>query len=260
MADEEDFSDDLQQLDDEGAEGLPPEEHDELEEGTDASKHAGGSEEGDDEPGAERQAGAATDQSQGAEHGKVSRGQARQARLANELRETKEKALAHERELAQLKAQMQQMQQPRGETPEQRQHRLDSMTTEERLTTLWQESEQRAQQQRAYDQFLYNDRADAQEYAARAAADKRAEKYKDEVEQTLRAFRSQGVNPKRSDVYYYVLGRKVAEAKGKQAKGQAEGVARRQAANRTTPATTGGDVGRSARGRSLEQKLDGVLL
>lgn len=261
MADEdEDFTDELQQVDGEGGEGLPAEEHDELEEGADAAVNVGRGEEGDDEPGAGGQAGAKADQSQGAQDNRgLSRGASHQARLRKELQDLKERDLAREREFNELKGRLQQAAQPRGESPEQRQARLDAMTTEERLTYLWQESEQRNQQQRQYDQFMNNDRADQQTYAALAAADKRAAKYRDEVEATLRTFRQNGVNPAREHVYYYVLGQKVAKAR-KAAAGQTEGVARRQAASRTSPATTGGDVGRAQRGRNLEQKLDGVLL
>jgi hypothetical protein len=256
MPDDEDFSDELQSIDGEGDEGLPPEGDEPLEEGADAPEHARGSEEGDDEPGTERQAGAQADQSQGAQG---NRGLSRQARLARELKETKERALQHERELNDIKARLAQATQPRGETPEQRQARLDQMTTEERFSFLLAESDQRNQLMLRQQQFQMEERADQQAFQSRMADDPRAKKYAQEVEQTLQSFRQSGVYPKREAVYAYVLGLKVMNAK-KGVRGQTEGVQRRRDATNTRPATTGGDVGRAGRGRSLEQKLDGVLL
>jgi hypothetical protein len=247
--DEDNFDETLKEID-EGSEDNAGSEGD-----ADDTLDAGTEREVDDGEGTGQEAAAP-----GSEAGAVkpSRGEARFQRLSRELRETKERELARQREFDEMKYRLQQMTQPQQETPQQRQQRLDMMTTEERMAYLLQESEARNQQQIQQMRFFSDDRADQQQYAQRMATDKRAEKYRPEVENLLAAFRQQGLNPRREAVYFYVLGQKVANANGKAS--QASGVRQRAAAQRTNPGNSAGDVGRAQRTRTLEQKLDGVEL
>ncbi len=105
--------------------------------------------------------------------------------------------------------------------------------------------------------FEQADRDDRSEFRSRAATDPRSKKYEADVEKLLQEVRTRnGWNPKREVLYYYLLGQKVANAKGKVGAQRQQGQQnlRRE---RTVPARGGSDVPARARGGKSFEELHG---
>jgi hypothetical protein len=258
MAGKEDFDDETE-IEDEDPEVIEPESEGDGEEPEDseASSEGDGARQTRDARGREPGEQART---QDRERSPVSRSDRRIQRLANEAREAREAANRTAAQLAETQNHLLRLQAGQGRPdPREEAERLAQMDPETRQAYLLDQSERRHQTDMARLQFNMNDNLDRSKFEARATSDARVARYKDDVEAALQQARQQGMNPARETIYFYLLGKKVAENAGK--KPQAAAAGRRVAANTGKPANTSGDVGAGRRGaKSLEQKLDGVII
>lgn len=254
MADEEDFS---------------QEELDALE-GEDGTEGEGQ----DDQLGPEGDEGSEqhSDEGEGESQGEVTRqtqtegrdGGGRETRGNARLRRLKERTEKAEREAAETRRQLdaitaQQRQQQYQEDPRLEAERLSAMSETEQLRYHLDKSN-RLNEQRLNAMALHTaDQNDRNAFRMRAQTDKRAAKYEPEVEQNLALARQNGMNPSRETIYFYLLGRKVADARAK----LGGGAPRKEAAARvqrqaTRPGNSSGDAGgRPRTGKTLEDRLDG---
>ena len=237
-------------------------------EGQDASEEVddeerdGGAEDSAEHPDDEEEGGeVAADPGEAAAGRVLSRGERRFQRIRNELKEARAEAQRTRAELEGRITQLQQgFQQPQPQMdPRWEAERLASLSPEERM----QEQLTRATEQHKYElarmRYEQADLNDQTEFKQRGTSDKRVSRYAQEVEQTLAGLRQQGMNPKRETIYFYLLGRKIAQAQGQPARQQKEGQERLRRAT-TRPTNAGGDVPARRGGKTLEQRLDGVLL
>ena len=223
--------------------------------GTDSAEKPGVERDGKPQDAAGYDADAQADGEASAASQEVSRGERRFQRLANEARQAREEAARTRAELDRLNQRFSQPQQP---DPRAEQEYLSTLTTDERVNYLLHKSSQTHQSQMVQMQIAMADQNDRSEYATRCTTDKRAERYKDDVERTLGQLRSQGMNPKRETIYFYLLGQKVAN--GKPSAKQAEQLDVRRRRQTTQPGRAGSDAGapRGRRGSTLEDRLADV--
>lgn len=192
-----------------------------------------------------------------------SRGESRQQRLANELKEARQREADLNRRLDQVIAGQQQRTIPQGESPEARAQRLALLTPEERITAELQETKQ------VFAREMYQMRIDSQDasdraaYQAKATVDPLYKKWESKVEAELSELRRQNMNVSRERLMYYLIGKNAVEGrsadKGKQ-RADAAGRVRRQ---QTRPGNSGSDVAASRRGdrnSSLERRLENQAL
>ena len=251
----------------ENDDALTQEELDALD--TEDSAQAGDDEEGDvphgGQPGldADRQegeeGGEGGSEEEAAEARPVSRGQRSFGRLRSELREAREQNAKDRQEFQrQINELRYAQQQPQALTVQQEAERLAAMTPEERTDERLRRTEQNHQALMYQQQYLHADQMDRQAFEALSQKDGRAARYKDEVEQLLGAARQAGMNLKREVLYYYALGRKVAEARAKSSPKQRQDAQERVRRATTRPTNAGSDTQARARAKSLEQRLEGV--
>lgn len=135
-----------------------------------------------------------------------SRGESRQAKLARERNELKERLDRQERELADLRAAQRPQTAGPVETPQQRQERLANMEPWERTEYLRQESEQAIAQRLANIEFQTQDSRDQLAYDALAARHPVADKLRKDVDAKLADLRKGGFNAPRKLILEQILG------------------------------------------------------
>lgn len=184
-----------------------------------------------------------------------SRGERRFAVLTEQVRQ-------RDRELAELRGRMdaflQQRDQPRGETPEQRAQRLATLTPEERITETLNVAQYQFQQQLSALQLQTADQTDRASFEAKCAVDKVRAKYRDAVEDELAKARREGKTAPRDVVYYYLLGKAVDERRGgPENRQQRRAAARRVERQEVRPRGTRSDTQAERRqSTSLERRLE----
>lgn len=219
-----------------------------------------GGDEGDEgstgQSGAQDQDDGQTDEGQeGQVRGKPGRRENTIRALRREAQEAKEEAARTAREFREFRdnqgrGQPQQQEDPRAEL-----ERLAAMSPEERNAYNLDKATRQHQFELGRMRYEMADTNDKAEFKGRAVTDPRVKKYEPQVEQLLAQVRTNlGWNPKREVLYYYLIGQKVANSKGKVGERRQQGRdnVRRVA---TKPTTGRSDVpARGREGKSFEDK------
>lgn len=220
-------------------------------------------EEQDDEPeGEDVDASAAQSRQDGdAQRQQPSRGESRQQRLANELREARQRESDLNRRLDALIAGQRQPA-PQGESPEARANRMSLLTPEERIREELNEARQGFAREQQALRFAVVDGNDRAAFEAKATVDPFYAKWKPKVEAELQTLRQKGQNVDREKLMYYLVGKAAIEGRGQDKGKQRRDAARRVDAQRTRPSNSGSDVApaRRDRGNSLERRLENQSL
>ena len=200
------------------------------------------------------------DRSKGGKGEKVlGRGAKRFQTLRNELKDARAEAKRDREEFERRLAGIQGGGQQQQVDPRLEAERLAAMTPEERMQHQLQQSTQTHQMEMMRMRYEMADREDRNEFRQRFLTDPRAKKYADDVERALGQARQAGMNPKREMLYYYLLGQKVANAKGVKGRQQSEGAGRLRRAT-TRPSSSGSDTPARRGGKTLEQRLEGEFI
>jgi len=145
--------------------------------------------------------------------------EARPARQRVDYREIARQEAEHrarvEREVAELRAQVQQRQQPQGESEEAFELRMQVLPTGDQVRERLARAERRHQHEMLMTRLAAADAADRASYQAQATVDPVYKKYADQVEQILRAERQAGRDFPRETILDFVLGRAVRMNRGK---------------------------------------------
>lgn len=194
-----------------------------------------------------------------------SRGERHFGKLRSEVRLANERAERLERELAEIRRQREQPQpqRPREETEQEFVARLALMTPEERIEARLSRSERIHQHQLMMMQMRTADLADRSRFEGMSAANPLFKRVAAEVEQTLAFERQRGRDFDRETIAYFLLGKRVAESKGKVKEAQARGAA--NIARQTTRPDAGRSDVRPQRRETdpreaLEKRLLGVQI
>ena len=202
------------------------------------------------------------DRQQPGEQRQPSRGEQRHQRIANELREARQREVDLNRRLDLALAARQQPTQ-QGESPEARANRLALLTPEERLREELQETKREIAVEMQRTRFSTQDGTDRAAFQAKATVDPLYQKWEAKVEAELTKLRSQGQTIEREKLMYYMIGKAAVEGRG-----ATKGTQRAQGAQRvrqqtTRPGNSGSDVQanrRPDRGNSLERRLENQSL
>jgi len=201
-------------------------------------------------------------QEPGEQRQQPTRGEQRQQRLANELREARQREADLNRRLdLALAARSPQPQQ--GESPEARAQRLALLTPEERITAELQEARREFSGELQRMRFSNQDGTDRAAFQAKATVDPLYKKWEPKVEAELTQLRQQGMNVERERLMYYLIGKAAVEARGA-SKGTQRAAGQQRVRQQTTrPGNSGSDVAaqrRPDRSNSLERRLENQSL
>jgi hypothetical protein len=200
-------------------------------------------------------------QEPGEQRQQPSRGEQRQQRLANELREARQRETDLNRRLdLALAARPQPTQQ--GESPEARAQRLALLTPEERITADLQETRQAFAREMQAVRFSTQDGSDRAAFQAKATVDPLYKKWEAKVEAELADLRSKGMNVERERLMDYLIGKSVREGRTSAKESQRAAGAQRVRQQTTRSPNSGSDVQaqRRERGNSLERRLENQSL
>ena len=214
------------------------------------------SQEGDEVDGPERQAAQRSEQQQ-----QPSRGESRHQRLANELREARQREADLNRRLDTLIAG--QTRPPAGETPEAHANRLALMTPEERIHAELQDAKQGFAREMHQLRMVSEDGTDRAAFQAKATVDPLYKKWETRVEaERIRLARENNQLVPRQHIFYWLLGKTMDEGRQASKPGQRAEAQRRVQRQQTRPSNSGSDVAaqRRDRGNSLERRLENQSL
>ena len=201
------------------------------------------------------------DRQQPGEQRQPSRGEQRQQRLANELKEARQRETDLNRRLD-LALTARTSPQPQGETPDARAQRLALLTPEERIREELQETRREFAAIAQRQQFTTLEAGDRAAFQAKATVDPLYKKWEPKVEAELTQLRGQGMNVERERLMYYLIGKAAVEARGANKGTQRAAGAQRVRQQTTRPGNSGSDVQaqRRERGNSLERRLENQSL
>jgi len=146
------------------------------------------------------------------------------------------------------------------QTQDDEQRRLAEMDPNDRVAYLANKQAEALQSQIAQLQFQLHDGQDRAAFQARALNDKLFAKYADKVEAKLTELRGQGANASRGDILKYFLGDALLEQRAKSG-GSKERASGRMTSAQGKPVSAKGDVSGGARGgKTVEQRLENVLI
>lgn len=244
-----DLSEDLDDEEEIGEDG-----QDDLEEGHDEGSDDAADEEGQE--GGDQQEDPEEDEGQEGQVAKPSRASARVRAAVERAKTAETERQKLEREIAELRSQRSA---PR-ESPEAEAQRMALMTTEERLDYKLAKAEALHNQRIQEMAYQHADATDKAEFRAGAAADKHRQKYIDKVETRLAEYRKQGMNVPRERLYTYLVGEDVL--KGMKDTGKQRDTGKKNVQRQTVRPSSGrSDQGANRKsGKSLEERLSGVLL
>ena len=195
----------------------------------------------------------------------VGRAQARIQKLSSELkaeREDREKLIA-ERAVAQ--AQLENLRQQQLAVQSQR----DRQAEEERLAlldpqerALYQANNQLRQLEHRLNQMEMqrSDDRDRANFHAKAAHDEMYAKYAEEVEQSYQDGLRRGVSAPREDLLAWRIGKELLQNKNSDGAKKKAAASKRIDTVTSKPASARGDVAGSKKGKSVEDRLNGVLI
>jgi hypothetical protein len=187
---------------------------------------------------------------------KPSRASQRIQTLAKELAEVKARAEAAERRAAEAA-------QPRGPSAQEladERARFEMMTPEQQDVYLARKEVQNTNARMAQLERTMMDSSDRAAFQAKASRDPRLAAYEDRVEVELAKVRASGANAPRETIAYFLIGKDVASKSPAAKKKQAAAAGQRVAAQTGRVVSGRGDTAAGRRGRSLEDRLDGVLI
>jgi hypothetical protein len=211
----------------------------------------------DEVDGEERQ----PDRQAGDQQRQPSRGESRQQKLANDLREARQREADLNRRLD-LALAGRTPQPPQGETPEARANRLALLDPEARIREELNEAKQGFAREMQVVRFTTQDGNDRAAFQAKATVDPLYKKWEPRVEAELTELRRQGQNVDRERLMYYLIGKNAVEGRQAARPGQRAAAERRVSQQRTRPSNSGSDVQaqRRDRGNSLEKRLENQAL
>jgi len=146
------------------------------------------------------------------------------------------------------------------ESPEQERARLEMMTPDERAEYRVNRALATFQREQQLTAYRTQEQLDKQSFDTECRTNHLARRYANEVEEELNKVRAEGGNAPRQTVFYYVMGRALAnqEAKTRDKRAATTQTRMRSAAVRPSSSRSDAASGRSQRGKSLEDRLDGV--
>jgi hypothetical protein len=201
-------------------------------------------------------------QEPGEQRQQPTRGENRQQRLANDLREERQRRADLERRLDLALAARNQQPTPQGESPEARAQRLALLTPEERIREELQETRREIAASLQQQRFTTIEAGDRAAFQAKATVDPLYKKWEPKVEAELTQLRNQGMNVERERLMYYLIGKAAVEARGANKGTQRAAGAQRVRQQTTRSPNSGSDVQaqRRERGNSLERRLENQSL
>jgi len=163
-----------------------------------------------------------------------------------------------ERRLRQIEMQMRPP--PQQETPEQERARLEMMTSDERADYRVNKALSRFQEDQQVRAFQTQEQIDRQSFENECRSSPLAKRFSREVEDELTKIRASGGNVPRAAVLRYVVGRALIDKEERTREKRTTTAQTRESRARTRPTNSRGDVQtqRGNRGKSLEDRLDGV--
>lgn len=170
------------------------------------------------------------------------RGETRQQKLANQLREEREARIRAEAE-RDTERKYRTTPQPANNSARERDERLALMTPEEKREFLRDEKMAALEQAVLATGRQSVDAGDRAAYIAKAAVNPIYKKYEARVEEQLQAFRQSGAYPARDAVLAYLVGQDALKSPKKASKKEKEAAATRVAVSKTTPLSGRGDAG-----------------
>lgn len=193
-----------------------------------------------------------------------SRGQSRQARLAQERAAEKARADRLEAELAEIRRQVTAPPPAAVETPQQRQARLAAMEPEDRVNYLREEDTRRLEAQLHQSSFRMEDQLDKMAFEQKVSTNPAFKAVAADVEKELASMRANNTTAPRETIATFLIGKRALEgagrAAGKQRKQAAEGFER----NRARPGGARSDVpaarGKGNESTKLRERLKDVLI
>ena len=194
---------------------------------------------------------------------KAAKKEGRYATLARRAKEAEADAKAAREAVARLEQQQQQQlqQQNRAAWQAQEQAKLDLMLPEERVAYQTQQQLQAMQQQMAHIQFQAAEAAEKAEYTAKAATSPVYGKYASRVEKLKADLLREGRNVSRENLLKLLIGEDALQRGAKVgAKQKAAGSARRAAASGRQQSGRSDTASNSRREKTLEERLEGVLI
>ena len=187
--------------------------------------------------------------------------------LASERKAANERAEKAEREMAALRAQMEEVQRSihSGSAAKDAQAEAELLAQMDPIQRVQYEADKKInaiQVELRRVQLSNIDSADRASFLAKATNDLVRQKLADQVEKNLADMRAKGINAPRDDIYYYLLGKQLAEQK---AKSGGKGPVRKEAQSRvdatqgrTTSSRSDAPSGR--KGKTAEERLENILL
>ena len=193
---------------------------------------------------------------------KPSRANDRIRNLIASNKEQKEKAEKLEREMAELKQQVQQPRVNPDEARRLREEKLSLMDPSERKQFVLEEQVQELRQQNYQTQLHVIDATDKAAYDAKASLNPIYAKHKDQVEKALASLRSKGNNASREELLKWVIGNEALKKAGKPNPASRQAAARRVESAKAKPAASRSDAPShySGKGSTPEERLRGVLI
>ncbi len=187
--------------------------------------------------------------------------------LANERKAAAERAERAEAENARLRSQMEAVQRQMAGQKSEADLRAEAelLATMDPVQRVQYESDKKIENLQREIQnvrMATADNNDKAQFLSKVATDPIRAKYVEKVETALAEMRAKGVNAPRDDIYYYMLGKSFAQSKAKGGNKTADKVAatKRVSAVQGKSASARSDTQRTARGKSLEDRLENVVL
>lgn len=186
---------------------------------------------------------AESEESDESDEAQPSRGQTRQQKLANQLREEREARIRLEAEIAADRRARSQPSTPGPDAERQRAEKLALMTEEERREFLRDERMARLENAVVASSRQAVDSADQAKWEASCVSNPTRAKYAAKVEEQLQVFRNNGAYPQREAVYHYLLGRDADTKPRKATVKQKQAAKERVDSSKSTPLSGKGDAG-----------------
>lgn len=196
---------------------------------------------------------------------KTGRAQERIRRQQEELKEERERNEKLARENAETKARLESIEaesRQRREIEEQRaeQERLDLLAPEERALYLLNKRLQQTEARLAAADMQRQDDIDRLAFQQKVEKDPTYAKFSKQVEDARKDGLARGVVASREDLHSFFLGQELKKDMERKANSKKEQASRRVDSATARPASAKSDVAGKTKGKTLEQKLEGVIL
>lgn len=208
----------------------------------------------------------------GVEDDKPTRGQSRHQRLANQLKEEREERQKDKEEREKLIAEKAgyaarleeyERRQQAGQSEAHKraeEERLSLLTDSERATYHTQRKNQELEYRLNHMEQQRQDDLDRSEFRAKAATDPLVEKYKDEVERLRKEDLKRGLSAPRDAYLNFIVGEAIRKNAASKISSKKKSADKRIDSVTSKPVGARGDVKGSKSGKTVEERLAGVLI